>query len=75
LDDDGYPKIVEIDESMFFKRKYNRGRIINGQWFVGGIQRNSKKCFIVPVENRNAITMTRIITQNVQPGTEIITDK
>lgn len=75
INEDGSSKIVEIDESLFFKRKYNRGRIQNGQWFVGGIERNSRKCFIVPVENRNAITMLNIIQENVLPGTRIITDQ
>ena len=28
---------VEIDESLFGKRKYNRERLCNGQWVLGGI--------------------------------------
>jgi ISXO2-like transposase domain len=72
---DGSRKVVEIDESMFFKRKYNRGRLNNGQWFVGGIERGSKKVFIVPVLNRNAQTMREIINEFVFPGTIIVTDE
>ncbi|KAG0438095.1 hypothetical protein DMUE_3307 [Dictyocoela muelleri] len=33
---DGSSKIVEIDESLFFKRKYNRGPLTDGQWYVVG---------------------------------------
>jgi transposase-like protein len=75
INPDGSKKIVEIDESLFFKRKYNRGRIRDEQWYVGGIERSSRKCFIVPVENRNAVTMIRIIQDYVNPGSIIITDK
>lgn len=31
----GHGKVVEIDEARFWKRKYNRGRIIEGQWVLG----------------------------------------
>ena len=75
LNDDGNRKIVEIDESKFFKRKYNRGRYTHEQWFVGGIERGTRKCFIIPVANRNAQTIATIISKNVHPGTRIITDQ
>ncbi|KMQ87177.1 putative transposase-like protein [Lasius niger] len=41
--------IVKIDEAKIGKRKYNRGRLIDGKWIFGGFERNSKKMFIVPV--------------------------
>lgn len=74
FDSNGCSKVVEIDESLFFSRKYNRGRLINGQWYVGGVERGSKNCFIVGVENRNTATMVRVISENVLPGTKVITD-
>ena len=48
----GEGKIVEIDESKFGKRKYHRGRRVEGVWVFGGIERGSKKCFMVSVEDR-----------------------
>jgi hypothetical protein len=73
-DEHGRPKTVEVDESLFFKSKYNRGRNIYGQWYVGGVERGSKKVFLVPVSNRNTDTMIRVIRDYVLPGTTIITD-
>ena len=33
----GEGKVVEIDESNLGKRKYNGGRVVEGQWVYGGI--------------------------------------
>jgi transposase-like protein len=72
---DGTSKIVEIDESLFFKRKYQRGRLRNNQWYIGGIERGTRKVFMVPVENRNRETIYNVLCQNVANGTIIITDE
>jgi hypothetical protein len=39
-----------------------------GAWYVGGVERGSKKCFMVLVFNRNAETMRIIIEENVYSG-------
>ena len=57
----GPGKIVEVDESKFGKRKYNRGRRVEGQWVFGGIERGSKRCFVVTVGDRSAATLIPLI--------------
>jgi len=42
----------EIDEAKIDHRKYNRGRLLTGNWIFERFERESKKIFIVPVENR-----------------------
>lgn len=75
LNEDGSSKIVEVDESLFFRRKYNRGRMLNNQWYVGGIERGTRNVFIVPVERRNTETIVRVLSENILPGTLVITDQ
>jgi len=72
---DGTRKIVEIDESLFFRRKYNRGRYKGSQWVFGGIERGTKKCFLVSVANRSRDTLMAIINKRILPGSLIISDK
>ena len=67
--------IVEIDESEFGKRKYNRGHRVEGVWIVGGIERSDNiGVFLERVENRNADTLVEIIHRRVRPGSIIYTD-
>ena len=41
--------VVEIDETLIVKRKYDRGRILSQIWLFGGIERVGKKRFVVPL--------------------------
>ncbi|KAF8771221.1 Protein GVQW3 like protein [Argiope bruennichi] len=56
----GVGVIVEIDESKFGKRKYNRGKRVEGKWVFGGIERGSKRCFFQVVEDRTEDTLIEI---------------
>jgi transposase-like protein len=67
--------IVEIDESKFGKRKFNRGHHVEGVWVVGGIERTpEKKVFLTRVDSRNEKTLIEVIKKHVLPGSIIITD-
>lgn len=66
--------IVEIDESLFARRKYNRGRWVVQKWVFGGWDRDAKVGFLVYVQNRSANTLIPIIQQYILPGTTIYSD-
>lgn len=72
----GPGKVVELDESKFGKMKYNRGAVRTGSWILGGIERDSDKCFLVvcPGNLRDEATLIPLIQRFVLPGTTIHTD-
>uniref|UniRef100_A0A183BKY7 DDE_Tnp_IS1595 domain-containing protein n=1 Tax=Globodera pallida TaxID=36090 RepID=A0A183BKY7_GLOPA len=73
----GGPGVVcEIDETMAVRRKYERGRLVaNDIWLFGGTERgHPERCFIVPVERRNAATLLPLITQFIEPGSIVHSD-
>ena len=70
----GEGKVVQIDESKFGKRKYHRGHHVEGQWVFGGIEDDSRKCFMVAVEHRDEATLLPIILKWIKPGTIIVSD-
>ena len=65
---------VEIDESKFGKIKYHRGCPVEGKWVFGGICRETKACFLVPVERRDKDTLLPIIRAHILPGTCVMSD-
>ena len=73
----GQGTIVEIDETVIVKRKYDRGRMLTEGWLFGGIERRSDgvfNCFMRVVYNRCEAHLTHLIQQHVAPGTTIMTD-
>ncbi|XP_072178997.1 uncharacterized protein [Diadema setosum] len=67
--------IVEIDESKFGKRKFNKGRRVDGSLIFGGIERdNPQRCFMVRVADRTADTLIPLIREYIRPGTKILSD-
>ena len=70
---------VEVDEThegKFGKRKYNKGRLVEGQWMVGGICRETKDIFLAVClgNKRDAPTLTDIIERHVDKQSTIIPD-
>ena len=67
----GQGMTVEIDESKFGKRKYNKGRLVEGQWVIGGICRETKDVFLAlcPENKRDAAMLMEIIDRHT--STEI----
>ncbi|XP_071652821.1 uncharacterized protein [Temnothorax longispinosus] len=70
----GPGRTVEIDEAKIGHRKYNRGRLLKSNWIFGGYERESKKIFIVPVEDRTEKTLLACIKEWIMPGTTIVSD-
>jgi ISXO2-like transposase domain len=67
--------VVEIDESKFGKRKYNRGRRVEGVWIIGGVERTAQRLmFAEVVERRDAATLMEVISRHVAPGSIVHTD-
>ena len=56
------------------KRKYHRGHLVEGQWGFGGIEEDSRKSFVVAVEDRSERTLIPLIHKWIKPGTTIISD-
>jgi transposase-like protein len=71
----GDSQIIEIDESKFGKRKYNRGHKVEGIWILGMVEKGgSKRIKLVQVDERTLSTLTNHITSSVNNKSIIYTD-
>lgn len=70
----GPGQIVQIDEALLGRRKYNRGRVVRGTWVLGMIAEDGCVRFEI-VEDRKAKTFEEVILRNVKPGSKIHTDE
>jgi len=67
--------IVEIDESKFGERKYNKGHRGEGSWFVGAVERTPERRLVAEVvPNRTAKNLLAFIDKYVAHGSIVQTD-
>jgi hypothetical protein len=68
--------VVQIDETKIGKRKYHKGRLVEGQWILGLIDEttNDLRLDFCTDNLRNFPTLLSIIEKHVAKGTMIITD-
>ncbi|CAH0723505.1 unnamed protein product, partial [Brenthis ino] len=72
----GPNKVVQIDESKFGKRKYNRDRHIEGHWVLGMIEDGSDdlRLEICPDNEQSADILVPLVKKHVQEGSIIHTN-
>ncbi|KAI6648807.1 hypothetical protein LOD99_7069 [Oopsacas minuta] len=68
----GLGTIVEIDEPKLGKRKYNRRRLLTGQWVFGMFETGTNIAVMIVVPDRSLLP---IIQQYILPGTTIHSDE
>jgi len=69
----GNGQIVQIDETLLFKRKGNVGRVLRQIWIIGGIDETGE-LFLRKVENRTSETMIEVFHETCNPSTQFWTD-
>ena len=70
----GLDHIVQIDECLALKRKYNRGRFKSEIWLFGGIDILTHKAFLIILPDIKWETLFPIIFDKIMQNSIIHTD-
>jgi hypothetical protein len=70
----GADSVVEIDETVISKRKYNRGRITNTQWLFGCIERATNNFCLRMIDNRSRPVLESVIRECIAEDSIIHSD-
>jgi hypothetical protein len=66
---------VQVDESKFGKRKYNRGHRVEGVWVIGGVELSeNRKMFVEVIDRRDHRTIVEVLSRHILPGSIIVSD-
>ncbi|KAG0427002.1 hypothetical protein DMUE_5933 [Dictyocoela muelleri] len=65
---------IQIDESLFNRRKYWKGRLKEPIWVFGGIDKGTKECFFHIVNDRSTETLLPLIKMEIKEGSNIVSD-
>ncbi|KFD66315.1 hypothetical protein M514_09491 [Trichuris suis] len=71
----GPSRNVELDQFLFSRSKYNRGKRYPQQWVFRGTCRETGDAFVVPLEDQSSQTLLPSIQRHVRAGTTVITDE
>ena len=71
----GRGHIVQIDESLLVKRKYQRGRLVPEKWIFGMYDTTLRFGIAVFVDDRKKETLLPLIQKYVAPQTTIWSDE
>jgi hypothetical protein len=66
--------IIEVDEAKFGRRKFIKGKRVDGIWIFGMTERESGNCCFIPVETRDEETLIGEIKKFIRSGTIIYSD-
>lgn len=70
----GERSIVQIDEALLGRHKYNRGRVVASTWVLGMIADDGSVRFEI-INNRKATNLEAVIERNVLRGSIVHTDQ
>lgn len=71
----GKGKVLEIDETLIAKRKYNKGRKIGQVWVFGIVERDTGRCHVEVLKDKTKESFEKIIKKYADESSIIMTDE